>query len=77
MKWYGSLVLICLLGVALVVYSRYERQHPAAATQPAIGTHWYAALGFDVCGTVAAQPARQPQRLDATHPRASTPTVTA
>jgi predicted pyridoxine 5'-phosphate oxidase superfamily flavin-nucleotide-binding protein len=51
-KWYSSLVLICLLGVALVVYSRYERQHPAPAVQPAIGAHWFQALGFDVCGTV-------------------------
>ena len=51
-RWYGSLVLIVLLGVALVVYSRYERKHPAAATPPAAGTHWYAALAFDVCGTI-------------------------
>ena len=41
-KWYGSLVLICLLGVALIVYSRYERQHPAAGdASPPIGAHWY------------------------------------
>src|ERR1700688_370859 len=52
MQWYSSLVLICLLGVALVVYSRYERQRPAPALQPAIGAHWYQALGIDVCGTV-------------------------
>jgi hypothetical protein len=52
MKWYASLTMICLLGVALIVYSRYERQHPAAAPPPAVGTHWYQALGFDVCGTV-------------------------
>jgi len=51
-KWYSSLVLICLLGVALIVYSRYERQHPAPAAQPAIGVHWYQALSFDVCGTL-------------------------
>jgi len=45
-------VLICLLGVALVVYSRYERQHPAATgVQPVVGTSWYAALALDVCGT--------------------------
>ncbi|HXQ90626.1 MAG TPA: hypothetical protein VN768_03640 [Acidimicrobiales bacterium] len=52
MKWYSSLALICLLGVALIVYSRYERQHPAPAVQPAIGAHWFQALGFDVCGAV-------------------------
>jgi hypothetical protein len=51
-RWYTSLVLICLLGVALVVYSRYERQHPAATgVQPVVGTSWYAALALDVCGT--------------------------
>jgi len=52
MKWYTSLVMICILGVALIVYSRYERQHPAAAVQPAVGVHWYQALGFYVCGTL-------------------------
>jgi len=51
MKWYASLVLICLLGVALVVYSRYERQHPTA-TAPTIGTQWFAAIAWDVCGTL-------------------------
>jgi len=51
-KWYSSLVLICVLGVALVVYSRYELEHPAAATPPAIGSHWFQALSFDVCGTL-------------------------
>jgi hypothetical protein len=60
LKWYASLAMICLLGVALIVYSRYERQHPAAATPPAIGTHWYQALGFDVCGTVQANLAANP-----------------
>src|SRR5579863_3465178 len=51
-KWYGSLLLIVLIGVASVVYSRYERQNPVAGTPPAIGTHWYAAFAVDVCGTV-------------------------
>jgi hypothetical protein len=51
-RWYGSLVLIVLVGVAVVAYSRYERQHPVAGTQPVAGTHWYAALAFDVCGTL-------------------------
>ena len=52
MRWYGSLALIVLLGLALVVYSRYERQHPVAATPPAAGAHWYQALAFDICGTI-------------------------
>lgn len=46
-RWYMSLVLICLVGVGLVAYSRYERQHPAAGPQPV-----YAALAVDICGQV-------------------------
>jgi hypothetical protein len=53
-KWYSALVLLCILGVAIVWFSRYERQHPSAAGQPAIGTHWVAALSFDICGTIQA-----------------------
>lgn len=52
MRWYTSLVLIVVVGVALIVYSRYERQHPSAGTQPAIGTTWYASLAFDICGVL-------------------------
>ncbi|HEY7946634.1 MAG TPA: hypothetical protein VID75_03095 [Acidimicrobiales bacterium] len=51
-KWYGSLLLIVLIGIASIVYSRYERQNPVAGTPPAIGTHWYAAFALDICGTV-------------------------
>ncbi|HVC71406.1 MAG TPA: hypothetical protein VNC61_14215 [Acidimicrobiales bacterium] len=51
-KWYGSLVLIVLIGVVSVVYSRYERQNPVAGTPPTTGTHWYAAFAIDICGTV-------------------------
>ena len=52
-KWYSSLVLICILGVALVWYSRYEHQHPSSGGQPpAVGASWYAALSVDICGTV-------------------------
>src|ERR1700681_501918 len=67
-KWYSSLVLICLLGVALVVYSRYENQHPAPATQPAVGTHWFEALGFDVCGTIQPNLAANPNASQAPIP---------
>ena len=56
-RWYMSLVLICLVGVALVVYSRYEHQHPSSGFQPVVGTHWYAALAFDVCGAQSTLPA--------------------
>jgi len=66
-KWYMSLVLICVLGVALVVYSRYELEHPAAAVQPAANSaHWYAALGFDVCGALRSQPLPQNPNANST-----------
>jgi len=51
-KWYSSLAVICILGVALIVYSRYERQHPSSAGQPAVGATWFTAYDFDICGTV-------------------------
>jgi hypothetical protein len=50
-KWYASLVLICIVGVALVWFSRYQRENPSSSGQPAVGTHWVAALSFDICGT--------------------------
>jgi hypothetical protein len=49
-RWYSGLALIVVLGVFLVVYSRYERLHPAAAVQPTTSTHWAAGLVFDLCG---------------------------
>lgn len=55
-RWYASLVLICVLGVALVVYSRYEHQHPATTSTSAR----YAALAFDVCGNVQQNLAANP-----------------
>jgi hypothetical protein len=50
-RWYASLVLICLVGVSLVAYSKYEKGHPNNP-QPGIGTHWYAALAIDICGKI-------------------------
>jgi hypothetical protein len=50
MRWYASLVIICILGVATVVYSRYERQHPSSAGQPTLNTQWFAGFDFDICG---------------------------
>jgi hypothetical protein len=59
-KWYGSLFLIVLLGIVFVVYSRYEDQNPIAGTPPTIGSHWYASLAVDVCGTVQPNLATNP-----------------
>ena len=64
-KWYCSLALICLLGVALVVYSRYERQHPAAAVQPTIGSSLVLqALGVRRVRHGAAEFADEPEPVD-------------
>jgi hypothetical protein len=53
LKWYGTLVLIVLLGIVFIAYSRYERQNPSAGTPPVVNTtHWYASLAVDVCGQV-------------------------
>ena len=64
-RWYGSLFLIALLGVTLVIYSRYERQHPPAAVQPAVGTHWFAALAVDICGKTEANLPANPNEATA------------
>jgi hypothetical protein len=58
MGWYATLVGIVIVGTLTVVYSRYELQHAsskAAASQapPTASDHWYAAIGFDLCGNMA------------------------
>lgn len=53
-RWYSGLALIVIVGVFLVVYSRYENLHPAtppAAVAPTTSDHWVAGLVFDLCGT--------------------------
>ena len=55
--WYATLLAICLLGVGLVGYSRYERLNgvaaPAAsATPPTAANEWQAAVAVDVCGKI-------------------------
>lgn len=56
--WYVAMVVMVVAGVGLVVYSRYQKQHPAAAASasaPTTKDNWFAALSLDVCGKV--QPA--------------------
>lgn len=53
--WYLVLLVICLLGVSLVAYSRYELIHPPAAVPkpvvpPTASNEWQAAVAVDVCG---------------------------
>ncbi|NNN12490.1 MAG: hypothetical protein HKL81_01915 [Acidimicrobiaceae bacterium] len=50
--FYSLLSLVVIAGVSVVWYSRYESQNPKVipTIQPAVGTTWNAAIGFDVCG---------------------------
>ncbi len=52
-NYYGVLVIIVVLGLAAVVYSRYERQHPYVASTafPAKNSLGYFALSVESCGT--------------------------
>ena len=74
-KWYASLAMICLLGVALIVYSRYERQHPAAGGAARHRRPLVPALGFDVCGNIQPNLPANPNAAKTRSP-GSAPTVT-
>jgi hypothetical protein len=51
--WYLLMLVIVLAGVGLIVYSRYEVQHPAsAAIGPSASDNWQAALAVDICGKI-------------------------
>ncbi|MGH8981955.1 MAG: hypothetical protein ACRDWE_13220 [Acidimicrobiales bacterium] len=53
-NWYTALVVIVLVGLVSVGFSRHEYQTgPTKNTTPPVktGTVWYAAAVFDVCGT--------------------------
>jgi hypothetical protein len=51
-SFYAIVVLIVVLGLALVVFSRYEYQHPVkkVVVEPAIGTTEFAGLSIQDCG---------------------------
>lgn len=56
--WYAALLLVCLVGLSLVTFSRYEREHPVAApvvkqTPPTATTEWETAVATDVCGKLS------------------------
>lgn len=66
--WYSILLLVCVLGVGLIVFSRHERQVRATAasttttttqantTPPTLNDHWQEAFSLDVCGQVVNLP---------------------
>ncbi len=70
-NWYASLVVIVILGIASIVYSRYERLHAATAASHTHKTQsassWYVALSADVCGVVepplATTPSPKPNQI--------------
>ena len=49
-NYYGVMSVLVALGLLLVVFSRYEYQHPATSIEPIVGRTWYAALGTEACG---------------------------
>jgi hypothetical protein len=53
-NWYASLALICIVGLLLVGFSRYQRTHQTNSSSgpPTTSQVWHAALGIDVCGTM-------------------------
>jgi hypothetical protein len=53
-NWYASLLLICIVGFGLIVFSRYELTHKTATSTgpPTTSDTWYSALAVDICGTI-------------------------
>jgi len=69
--WYGVLLAICVIGLALVALSRHELQQSAATSTtttttpesapPTITDHWKVALSVDICGDVVNLPRSAPR----------------
>jgi hypothetical protein len=53
-NWYASLAVICIVGLLLIGFSRYQRTHQTASSagHPTTTDQWHAALGIDICGTM-------------------------
>ena len=51
-NWYASLAIICIVGLLLIGFSRYQRTHQATSSSgpPTTQQQWFAALGIDICG---------------------------
>ncbi|MHB8262904.1 MAG: hypothetical protein ACYDGY_04030 [Acidimicrobiales bacterium] len=58
-NWYAGLVLIVILGLLSIVYSRYELTHATKSTSTPTKTT-YAAFSFDICGTQLPNPPANP-----------------
>lgn len=75
--WYGAMVLVAILGMALILTSRNERQvalNPLKSAKPRPpsldrefpGDHWHAAYGFYVCDQFA-PPLAEPATVNGIH----------
>lgn len=57
-NWYAAIVVIVVLGLASVVFARYEYRNGSSSSsstvQPTVGTTWYAGYQADICGSPAA-----------------------
>ena len=53
-NWYASLAIICIVGLLLIGFSRYQRTHQTASSSgpPTTSQQWFAGLGIDICGTL-------------------------
>ena len=69
MGWYSILLLVCVIGLGLIVFSRHEREVASEnattttttttqppAVQPTTSAHWQVALSLDICGKVVNLP---------------------
>ena len=64
MGWYSILLVVCVVGLGLIVFSRHEREvasenastttttTQANTTPPTASDHWQEALSVDICGTI-------------------------
>jgi hypothetical protein len=53
-NWYASLAIICIVGLLLIGFSRYQRTHQTSSSSgpPTTTQQWHVALGIDICGTM-------------------------
>ncbi len=62
LSWYGIVFVICVLGIALIAYSRYEANRPAATVKPkpvippTTSNLWKVGLELDICGKLTKLP---------------------
>ncbi|MGH9062847.1 MAG: hypothetical protein ACRD0L_02525 [Acidimicrobiales bacterium] len=58
--YYATLVIVVLLGLATIAFSRYQVTHKPAAVPPTLQDHWHSAFAFDICGKLLPNPPQNP-----------------